>query len=79
MNVKYDLTWQINKAHSIKTGLLYTAHQLHNKPIEVQNKLKGTPLANYFEYDSENQKVVFYCMIMHGQRSWIILISSRVY
>ncbi len=60
VNVKYDLTWQINKAHSIKTGVLYTGHRLHNEPTYVQNKLRGTPLANYFVYESEKQKIVFY-------------------
>lgn len=60
LNVKYDLTWQINKSHSIKTGALYTAHRLHNEPTEVQNKLRGTPLAHYFVYDPDIEKVTFY-------------------
>jgi len=60
LNVKYDLTWQLNKSHSIKTGLLYTKHRLHNEPTNVRNKLEGTPLAFHYEYDSEIQKVVFY-------------------
>jgi outer membrane receptor protein involved in Fe transport len=60
INVKYDLTWQVNKRHSLKTGVLYTGHRLHNEPTLVQNKLRGTPLAFYYDYDSEKQKIVFY-------------------
>ena len=60
INVKYDLTWQINSKHSMKTGMLYTRHKLHNEPINVQNKLRGTPLAHYFEYNPKKQKIEFY-------------------
>ena len=60
MNVKYDLTWQVNQQHSLKTGLLYTTHKLHNEPIYVQNKLRGTPLAYYYQYNEEKKKVEFY-------------------
>lgn len=60
LNIKYDLTWQVNKRHSLKTGLLYTAHKVHNEPTYVQNKLRGTPLAFYYEYNEEKQKVEFY-------------------
>ncbi len=60
LNVKYDLNWQVNKRHSLKTGVLYTSHELHNEPTNVQNKLRGTPLANYYTYNPETQKVDFY-------------------
>jgi len=60
LNVKYDLNWQLNKKHSLKTGLLYTSHELHNNPVYVQNSLKGTPLAFYYEYDEAAEKVEFY-------------------
>ena len=60
LNVKYDFTWQINKAHSIKTGLLYTKHKLQNEPLYLRNKLEGTPQAFQYAYDEENEKVVFY-------------------
>ncbi len=60
LNVKYDLTWQINKLHSIKTGLLYTSHELHNEPTNTRNKLEGTPLSFFYVYNTEKQKVEFF-------------------
>ncbi len=60
LNAKYDLTWQINKAHSIKTGFLYTAHELQNKPTNTRNRLEGTPLAFYYIYNPDIQKIEFY-------------------
>ncbi len=64
-NVKYDITWQIHKSHSIKTGLLFTQHMIKTNPIAIQNALRGTPLAYYHEYDPEKQKIVFYPF--HGE------------
>ncbi|RQW01786.1 TonB-dependent receptor, partial [candidate division KSB1 bacterium] len=60
INAKYDLTWQVNQRHSLKTGLLYTHHTLNNEPTYVQNKLRGTPLAHSYQFDPESQKIVFY-------------------
>ncbi|MBN1996785.1 TonB-dependent receptor, partial [candidate division KSB1 bacterium] len=59
-NVKYDLTWQITTSHSLKTGFLLTQNRLLNEPTEIQNKLRGTPLANSFRYDPQSEKLVFY-------------------
>ncbi|MBN1479987.1 TonB-dependent receptor [candidate division KSB1 bacterium] len=60
INIKYDLTWQVSQKHSLKTGLLYTKHKLHNEPTYVQNKLRGTPLAHFYEYNPETRQVEFY-------------------
>ncbi|MDZ7260657.1 MAG: TonB-dependent receptor [candidate division KSB1 bacterium] len=60
LNVKYDITWQVNKQHSLKTGFLYTHHRLHHEPIEVQSKHRGTPEAFKFTYDTTRQKIVFH-------------------
>lgn len=60
LNIKYDLTWQLTKTHSVKTGLLYTTHELYNEPTAIQNRLKGTPLANYYVFNEETGKVEFY-------------------
>ena len=50
----------MNKTNFIKTGFLYTKHSLHNQPTYVQNALRGSPLANYYWYDPETQKIEFY-------------------
>jgi outer membrane receptor protein involved in Fe transport len=60
INVKYDLTWQLNQRHSLKTGVLYTTHKVHNEPTYVQNELRGTPLAFDYNYNQDTGKVDFY-------------------
>ncbi|MBK7107049.1 MAG: TonB-dependent receptor [Ignavibacteriae bacterium] len=60
MNAKYDLVWQINNAHSIKTGFLFTHHKVENLPVLTQNALRGTPLAHYYWYNEVTGKVEFY-------------------
>ncbi len=60
LNIKYDLAWQLNKRHFIKTGMLYTAHRLHSAPTYVQNELRGSPLAHYYEYNPDRDKIEFY-------------------
>lgn len=60
LNIKYDLSWQINNKHFIKTGIYYTSHRLHNEPTHVQNALEGTPLEYFYDYDPNIEKVWFY-------------------
>lgn len=60
LNVKYDLAWQINNTNYIKTGFLYTTHELHNDPTGVQNALRGGPLAFYYWYDPDAEEIEFY-------------------
>ncbi len=60
LNIKYDLVWQANKKHSLKTGILYTQHTVENLPFPTQNKLRGTPLASLYWYEAGKQKVEFY-------------------
>ena len=60
LNVKYDITWQVNKEHSLKLGVLYTKHDLQNEPTYLRSKHEGTPLANAMYYDSLTQKIIFY-------------------
>ncbi len=43
-NVKFDLTYQWNKHHSFKTGLLYTLHELDNRYSQIRNLYYGTDL-----------------------------------
>jgi outer membrane receptor protein involved in Fe transport len=56
LNFKYDLTWQLHKNHSLKTGFQYTQHRLDNHDSTIRNKWEGTEEANLFEYDSLQQK-----------------------
>ena len=56
LSLKYDLTWQLHKNHSVKTGLQFTRHKLDNHNSTIRNKWAGTEQANLFEYDSVKQK-----------------------
>ncbi|MCB0730166.1 MAG: TonB-dependent receptor [Ignavibacteriae bacterium] len=60
LNAKYDLVWQVNTSHAIKTGFLYTHHTVENLPILTQNALRGTPLAQLNWYNENTGKVEFY-------------------
>ncbi len=60
LNAKYDLVWQINNEHAIKTGFLFTQHHVENLPVLIQNSLRGTPLAAYYWYDEDKKQVEFY-------------------
>ena len=55
-NLKFNLTWQLNKNHSMKTCCLYTHHNLDNKSISIRNKYYGTELEMQYEYDPEAKK-----------------------
>ncbi|MDZ7372831.1 MAG: TonB-dependent receptor [candidate division KSB1 bacterium] len=41
-NAKFDLTWQVNKNHSIKTGAQFIQHDLDEQYKEIRNKYYGT-------------------------------------
>lgn len=59
LNVKYDLTWQINKNHSIKTGVVFTQYDLSKSTIQVRDKKFGTSELDEFYYDAVNERIVF--------------------
>ncbi len=46
--VKFDLTWQMNTHHSLKTGINYTQHDLTNEWHSIRNKFEGQPEAFMF-------------------------------
>ncbi len=49
-DVKFDLTWQINQHHSIKTGLLGIQHKFDRYAGSVRNRYVNTPMeANIYE------------------------------
>jgi hypothetical protein len=41
--LKWDLTWQINKSHMLKTGIEYIDYQLENKWYEITNAYEWLP------------------------------------
>ncbi len=51
LTVKYDITWQASKNHSLKAGLLYIDHQLSNEYHSIQNKYRqqSNEYDNYFD------------------------------
>lgn len=59
INIKYDLTWQLNTHHSIKTGIDFTKHQLTKTTVIVRDAKYGTAKQNEFYYDPVTQRIVF--------------------
>jgi outer membrane receptor protein involved in Fe transport len=49
INANLDITWQLNKRHSFKSGFLYTQHTLNNQYCEIRNKYFGTEDEGIFE------------------------------
>ncbi|MBN2356089.1 TonB-dependent receptor, partial [candidate division KSB1 bacterium] len=45
-NFKFDMTYQVNKHHSLKGGGLYTHHDLDNRWKEIRNYYYGTEFEN---------------------------------
>ena len=45
LNAKFDLTWQLNKQHNIKTGIMGIQHWLDNKYQSIQNYYRFYPPA----------------------------------
>ncbi|MGD8778010.1 MAG: TonB-dependent receptor [Ignavibacteria bacterium] len=60
MNIKYDLTWQVNNNNSIKTGIIYTGYDLSRDTVVVRDKKYGSSELDEFYYDSDKEKIVFY-------------------
>ena len=42
-SAKWDISWQVNKKHFIKTGLQYTQHQLENRWYQIRNAYEFLP------------------------------------
>ena len=58
-NINYNLTWQINKNHSIKSGFVYSRHHVDNRESQIQNKWASTSEENNSVYDSLLQKTIY--------------------
>lgn len=59
INVKYDITWQVNTSHSLKTGIEFTSHDLTKTRIEVRDIKHGTSDQEEFYYDLVQNKIIF--------------------
>ncbi|MBK7979364.1 MAG: TonB-dependent receptor [Ignavibacteriae bacterium] len=59
INIKYDLTWQVNTNHSIKTGFDYSRHDLAKSTVIVRDIKYGSADQDYYHYDSLTNKIVF--------------------
>ena len=51
MSTKFDITWQLNKKHSFKSGLQYTQHILDNQYYDIRNKYSGMEEEGVWEWD----------------------------
>ena len=58
-NIKYDLTWQVNTNHSLKTGFDFTSHDITKTTISVRDVKYGTSDQEEFYYDPVQNKIVF--------------------
>jgi len=45
-SIKFDINWQMNNNHNIKTGAVYTLHSIDNKYSAIRNAYDGDPLEN---------------------------------
>ncbi len=43
-NAKFDITWQVNKHHSLKAGVVLTQYNIDNRDSQIQNVYRGTDL-----------------------------------
>jgi len=58
-NLKFDLYWQLNQYHALKTGLLATRHQVDRDRVDVRNVYEGTAQESEFLTDPVTGKVDF--------------------
>ena len=58
--LKYDLTWQANKNHSIKTGIDLGKIKLDQQWSNIRNKYEGSDLEAMFTIDSITNEYTYY-------------------
>ena len=60
-NAKFDVTWQINKHHSIKTGFHYTQHIIDSQERSIENVYRGLDEEGeyFFEVQDGKLKITF--------------------
>jgi len=59
LSTKLDLTWQINKNHSIKFGVKSIHYDLDNHSVQIRNKYADTEEEGEYYFDFEKMKLVF--------------------
>jgi len=67
-NVKYDITWQVHKSHSLKTGFHLVYHELENSWHSIRNKYEDEPFVYDNYYDPVKKTYVYpnYAPIIFG-------------
>jgi outer membrane receptor protein involved in Fe transport len=58
-DAKFDLYWQVNKTHGLKTGFLYTAHDVDRWRADVRNVYDGLPIEDETVIDFGTGKISF--------------------
>ncbi len=59
LNTKFDINWQLNKRHSLQTGVLYTQHETSNNPQVIRNSQFGQAGQNQRFYDPVEDRITF--------------------
>jgi outer membrane receptor protein involved in Fe transport len=55
-NLKFDLTYQLNKRHSLKTGIQYTQHHIDSKEHQIRNFYAGMAEEGEWQIEMINGK-----------------------
>ncbi len=56
---KFDLTWQVNKNHSLKSGMQYIQYRVENRPSPIRDTEWEEPVIISDSYDPEKERMVF--------------------
>ena len=69
--LKYDITWQMNKQHTLKLGASFNQHDFDNRFNIIRNKYYGMPNADAMVYDTVSGKMIFpnYAPVIFTQQS----------
>ncbi len=59
LSAKLDFIWQLNKEHSIKTGIQFISHELDQLSAGLRNEFFTESFVNDCVYDSINHQVIF--------------------
>ncbi len=58
-SAKFDLTWQVDKRHSLKAGFSLTNMDIDNHYSDIRNLYSGQPEESEFYFDMERNKMVY--------------------
>jgi outer membrane receptor protein involved in Fe transport len=59
IKVNFDLTWQLDKNHSIKSGINFSQINLDQKSLSIRNVYEGTDLESQFFIDPITGKITY--------------------